>query len=210
MYKIKFGEHTLHILSDVCSFSFEKIGKNKAIIYNYTKSKKLDEILKNISNSPIKNHVVFHPDAEMVFEELSKRFTFIKAAGGLVLNEKKQILFILRNGKWDLPKGKIEAHETIELGAIREVEEECGIKVSKLEKLLDITYHTYTLDNKYILKANYWYIMFADSAQKLIPQIEENIERVEWVDIDKTEPILKESYESIRDLMIKYRTLNHS
>jgi len=205
MYKIKFGEHTLHILSDVCSFSFERIGKNKAIIYNYTKAKKLDDIVKDITNSSVKNHIIFHPDTEKVFTELSKKFSFIKAAGGLVINEKGQILFILRNGKWDLPKGKVEANETVELGAVREVEEECGIKVSKLEKLLDITYHTYTLDNKHILKANYWYIMYADSAQKLIPQAEENIERVEWLDIDKIESILQQSYESIRDLIFKFR-----
>jgi len=40
---------------------------------------------------------------------------------------KNEILFIFRNGKWDLPKGKAEAKETINQTAIREVEEETGI-----------------------------------------------------------------------------------
>jgi ADP-ribose pyrophosphatase YjhB (NUDIX family) len=208
MYNIKFGEHTLRILSDVCSFSFEEIGKNKAVIYNYTKPKKTIEILRDITSSPIKNHVIFHSDTDLVFSEVAKKFTQIQAGGGLVVNEKKQILFIFRNGKWDLPKGKIEANETSELGAIREVEEECGIKISRLDKLLDITYHTYMLDNKYILKSNYWYIMYADSSQILVPQSEENIEKVEWIDRDKVESLLSKSYESISDLIHKYLTQN--
>lgn len=208
MYNIKFGEHTLRIISDVCSFSFEEIGKNKAVIYNYTKPKKIGEILLDITSSPIKNHIIFHSDTDIVFSEVVKKFTQIQAGGGLVVNEKKQILFIFRNGKWDLPKGKIEANETSELGAIREVEEECGIKISRLDQLLDITYHTYMLDNKNILKSNYWYIMYADSSQNLIPQAEENIEKVEWIDRDKVESLLAKSYESIADLIHKYLTQN--
>ncbi len=204
MYNIKFGEHTLRIISDVCSFSFEEIGKNKAVIYNYTKPKKIGEILRDITGSPIKNHIIFHSDTDLVFSEVVKKFTQIQAGGGLVVNEKKQIFFIFRNGKWDLPKGKVEANETSELGAIREVEEECGIKISRLDQLLDITYHTYMLDNKNILKSNYWYIMYADSSQNLIPQAEENIEKVEWIDRDKVESLLAKSYESIADLMHKY------
>lgn len=204
MYNIKFGEHTLRIISDVCSFSFEEIGKNKAVIYNYTKPKKIGEILRDITGSPIKNHIIFHSDTDLVFSEVVKKFTQIQAGGGLVVNEKKQILFIFRNGKWDLPKGKVEANETSELGAIREVEEECGIKISRLDQLLDITYHTYMLDDKNILKSNYWYIMYADSSQNLVPQAEENIERVEWIDRDKVESLLAKSYESISDLIHKY------
>ena len=49
------------------------------------------------------------------------------AGGGKVYNPKNEILFIFRNGKWDLPKGKAEAKETINLTALREVEEETGI-----------------------------------------------------------------------------------
>lgn len=204
MYKIKFGEHTLRILSDVCSFSFEEIGKNKAVIYQYTKSKKLSAIVQEITFSSVKNHIIFHSDPELVFEELSNFFTCIKAGGGLVINEKGQILFIYRNGKWDLPKGKIEANEAVELGAVREVEEECGIKVSKIDQRIDITYHTYQQDGKTVLKSNYWYLMQADSAQNLKPQTEENIEKAEWVDRDKVAALLANSYESIVDIVHSY------
>jgi len=204
MYKIKFGEHTLRIMSDVCSFSFEEIGKNKAVIYNYTKSRKLESLIGQIIGSPIKNHILVHTDVDLVFNELAKNFTCIDAGGGLVINEKNQILFIFRNGKWDLPKGKIEFNETIELGAVREVEEECGIKVSRLEKKIAVTYHTYLLDTKRILKSNYWFLMHADSHQILQPQAEENIEKVEWKNISETKDLLENSYDTIAELISLY------
>ncbi len=37
----------------------------------------------------------------------------IKTAGGIVIKNEK-ILFIYKNGKWDLPKGKIDKGETID------------------------------------------------------------------------------------------------
>jgi mutator protein MutT len=204
MYKIKLGEHTLRILGDVCSFSFDDIGKKKAVIYQYTKPKKLQECIQEIRSSSIKNHIIFHENCDNVLNELKSFFHCLQAGGGLVINEKGQILFIYRNGKWDLPKGKIEPNETTELGAVREVEEECGIKVSKIEQLIDITYHTYQMAGKEILKSNFWYLMRADSSQILSPQIEENIEKAEWVDIDKVDTLLSNSYESIIDLIRKY------
>ena len=172
MYTIKFGENTLRILSDIGAFSFKKIGKNKAVVYNYTKARKLIDLIREVTYSTIKNHI---------------------------------ILFIFRNGKWDLPKGKIEANETNELGAVREVEEECGIKISKLKGKIDVTYHTYLLDNKHILKSNHWFLMHADSNQKLIPQAEENIEKVEWKKKDEIDRLLENSYDSIRELMELYK-----
>jgi 8-oxo-dGTP pyrophosphatase MutT (NUDIX family) len=205
MYTIKFGENTLRILSDIGAFSFKKIGKNKAVVYNYTKARKLIDLIREVTYSTVKNHIIFHSDTHLVFKELAKNFTCINAGGGLVINEQNQILFIFRNGKWDLPKGKIEANETTELGAVREVEEECGVKISKLKGKIDVTYHTYLLDNKHILKSNHWFLMHADSNQKLIPQAEENIEKVEWKRKDEIDRLLENSYDSIRELMELYK-----
>ena len=76
--------------------------------------------------------------------------TQIIAAGGLVTNPQGQILWIFRRGFWDLPKGKVEKMESIEEAALREVEEECGIKQLVLDKLIDKTYHIYKIKGKYI------------------------------------------------------------
>ena len=84
------------------------------------------------------------------FKEIKLRFKeqfkTIEAAGGLVKKGDKTLL-IYRLKKWDLPKGKLEKGETIPEGALREVEEECGIKVSLGQKICT-TRHTYSMKEK--------------------------------------------------------------
>ena len=58
-------------------------------------------------------------------KQFFRMFNNIKAAGGLVSRD-KELLFIHRLGKWDLPKGKLEKKESNKLAAVREVREECG------------------------------------------------------------------------------------
>ena len=75
------------------------------------------------------------------WESFCAGYKLIEAAGGLVYNDKNQILMIFRNGKWDLPKGKLEVGENIEQCAIREVEEECGVSGLTITQQLQKTYH---------------------------------------------------------------------
>src|SRR4249919_1544763 len=96
-----------------------------------------------------------------------KSRVIIKAGGGLVKNEKKEILFMFRRGKWDLPKGKLDPGESIEECAVREVVEETGLKKVELKHFLVTTYHTYTENGKHILKESHWYNMLSDSKQKM-------------------------------------------
>ena len=79
---------------------------------------------------------------------------FIQAGGGLVENELREVLFIFRRGKWDLPKGKLDRGETLEQCAIREVEEETGVRQLNLVRFLLITEHEYVERGKKILKGN--------------------------------------------------------
>ena len=125
----------------------------------------------------------------------------IEAAGGLVFNKDGDILMIFRNGKWDLPKGKLEIGESIEECAIREVEEECGIYgLDITEKLLE-TYHTYNMDGEEVLKKTYWYKMKTDYSAKLIPQIEEGITKVSWIDKNQIAEKMRSSYGNISDVL---------
>lgn len=128
----------------------------------------------------------------------------IEAAGGVVFNNKKQILMIFRNGNWDLPKGKLEANENIQECAIREVEEECGVFNLRIVSSLQNTYHTYQENGKSILKKTYWFIMTTSFNNKLTPQINEGITKVEWVNKQCIAKKLKKSYANISDLLIKY------
>lgn len=103
------------------------------------------------------------------------------AAGGWIQNEKSESLFILNRGKWTLPKGHVEKNELVEDAAIREVQEETGLAQVKINAPLAITYHTFEKKAKWRFKITHWYLMFANSDQKIMAQAEENIEDVQWM-----------------------------
>ena len=135
------------------------------------------------------------------WQDFCSKYIMIEASGGLVFNKDGDILMIFRNGKWDLPKGKLEIGESVEECAIREVEEECGIVgLDIIEKLLE-TYHTYNLKGEEILKRTYWYKMNTDFDGVLVPQIEEGITKVSWISKDKISEKLKNSYGNISDVL---------
>jgi len=126
-------------------------------------------------------------------------FCLVKAAGGLV-QRGADFLFIYRHNKWDLPKGKIELGETEQDAAIREVEEECGIRPALLHHLID-TFHTYFEAGKWILKRTYWYAMEYKGIEELAPQIEEGITKVEWIPAKQWNVVLENTYGSIQDVL---------
>ena len=114
-------------------------------------------------------------------------FRLIHAAGGKVLNEDQEVLFIYRRGKWDLAKGKVDKGETLEEAAVREVMEECGLVQLQLQDFLIATYHIYEIKNKWVLKTTFWYQMSATRHQALIPQLEEDITEMKWMAINSQE-----------------------
>lgn len=140
-------------------------------------------------------------DPKALFQLVKKKLTIIKAAGGLVENAKGGFLFIFRNGKWDLPKGKVEKGEKLKVTAVREVEEECGVKIEKRGARLCKTYHVYELGNKVILKRTNWYKMFVKGAPKLVPQVAEGITIATWVVAPDIEEKTKNTYPLILDVL---------
>jgi len=141
-----------------------------------------------------------HADLNELKKAFFKKFTLIQAAGGLIRNEKDETLLIFRRGKWDLPKGKLDDGETLEQCAVREVLEETGLKVKLVAPLL-ITYHTYHQGTSFILKESHWYTMKTNSHQPLVPQTEEDIEQVKWVDDPALSHYLPLAYPSIVDVL---------
>jgi ADP-ribose pyrophosphatase YjhB (NUDIX family) len=128
-------------------------------------------------------------------------FKILEAAGGVVRNEKNEILVIYRSGKWDLPKGKIDKNkETIKQAALREVQEETGLNTVTVKGKLMTTYHLYFRKEKMILKPTYWFEMFAESSNELIPEVKEDISLVSWVRKDEIPGILKNTYHSLEEL----------
>jgi len=146
-------------------------------------------------------------DCKAALKALAKSVIVVKAAGGLVKNTDKHHLFIYRNDKWDLPKGKLEEGEKKKEGAVREVEEECGIKINKAGKKILTTYHMYTLKNEVILKKTYWYDMNYKGQQQLKPQTEEGITEVRWADKDQIKELVTNTYPSIIEVLQKKKLL---
>ncbi|OKL41658.1 NUDIX hydrolase [Pontibacter flavimaris] len=135
-------------------------------------------------------------------EHLKDQFKIVKAAGGLVLKDGK-ILLIYRLGVWDLPKGKLEKKESVREGAMREVEEECNIKVEVVEKLPK-TWHSYAFKGKKILKKTSWFLMDCSDDNLMKPQAEEFIEEVRWMTPEEVEEVLPKAYTSIAFIIRHY------
>ncbi len=142
-----------------------------------------------------------------VFDRFKSHFKLVEAAGGIVKDEVGDVLVIYRNGKWDLPKGKLEKGEEINECAVREVEEETAVSVfSCSETNFDITYHVYFHKNTFVIKSTHWYIMKSKTnVQNLLPQSEEGIDKVEWKSTEEILILFEEaSYRSIYSLIQKY------
>ncbi len=107
----------------------------------------------------------------------------VVAAGGMVQNDFGEILIMFRRGVWDMPKGKLDAGESIEHCAVREVEEETGLRNLELGKFIHTTYHEYwdKWTKKNLLKETHWYVMRIYGNQTLVPQAEEDIQEIIWV-----------------------------
>jgi len=134
------------------------------------------------------------------WESFCANYVLIEAAGGLVYNDTNQLLMIFRNGKWDLPKGKLEVGENIEQCAIREVEEECGVSELLITQQLQETYHTYEINGQKILKRTYWFEMKTSFKGDLVPQTKERITEAVWVDKEDIAEKLENSFGNIAEL----------
>ena len=157
-------------------------------------------MLHELEQQKVKAGVFLNPDLEQLKNAFFRKFTLLRAAGGLVKNENNEVLFIFRKGKWDLPKGHLEKNEKPEKGALREVKEETGITKLKMLSPLVTTYHTYHEGTRFILKETKWFLMETSSKMPLIPQTEEGITEIKWVKQSGIKEYLELSYASIRDV----------
>ncbi|MBE7640400.1 NUDIX domain-containing protein [Salegentibacter sp. BLCTC] len=173
------------------------------------KKVRIKRIIKKINKGELLYVNLYHEKEEKLLKHLFKKLRVVTAAGGMVFNDKDEILFIYRKKRWDLPKGKTEKNETIEASAIREVEEETGVEGLKVTKFLQKTYHIFKRKGRFRLKVTYWYEMRTSYEGELRPETKEGIEKAKWKNLKKSQKALQKSYANIKLLFTdEYLTRN--
>ncbi|NNM15579.1 MAG: NUDIX domain-containing protein [Bacteroidia bacterium] len=202
MYKVFINNRPLYLLTKQKAGDSRITKDNSALFVN--KRTILNAINKlNDADGPAEFYLYCDSEKE-VSKQFKKDFKYIKAAGGIVENNKQELLLIYRNKYWDLPKGKLEKGERKKEGALREVIEECGLKSCQIVSKLPSSYHMYQTKNKWVLKKTFWYKMHSTQVE-LTPQLEEGIEIAGWY---SKEDALKKSdekmFESLKELLQFY------
>ncbi|PLW94453.1 MAG: hypothetical protein C0592_02765 [Marinilabiliales bacterium] len=147
-------------------------------------------------------YILCTADAEKLFIHFYMSMKIVTAAGGLVRNDANDLLLIFRRNHWDLPKGKIDSGETEEQTAIREVEEETGVRGLSIISRLPATFHVYTIGKEWILKETHWFSMMCSKPDNYKPQAEEGITEIRWIPENEIEDMIPQLYPSLRQLVI--------
>ena len=200
MYKVFINDKEVRFLNETASAPENS--------YELNRNLKPQDIVNSVytfKDQTIRIFISRHPDPLNNFEKFKTYFPIIQAAGGIVRHTDVNgaILLIHRLGKWDLPKGKIDAGESAEAAALREVQEECGIGDLKIVKQLSSTYHLYEHKGVTVMKETFWYLMLSSDNGALTPQQDEGITEVKWVALKDIYYLLPRTWTSIADLISK-------
>ncbi|MBC8753605.1 NUDIX domain-containing protein [Kordia sp. YSTF-M3] len=190
MYKVFINEKLI-ILSN-------EVQKNEISDTFLLKGVDFEWLIGKMTSGKLDKAILYHDDFNELLPLLYAKLPLVEAAGGLVKNSKGEVLFIFRNGKWDLPKGKTEKRENMEQTAIREVVEETGVKGLMITDFLMNTYHVFKRNGEYRLKLTHWYLMQTAYDGALFPEEAEGIMKVEWKDETAIKEALQNSYENIK------------
>ena len=193
MYKVFVGDKPI-ILTTVV--------EKETNFKNYLlKTVDMAKVVRRLNRTALGEARLIHKNPKKILKKFLKKLPNVIAGGGKVYNDKGEILFIYRNDKWDLPKGKAEKKETIEETSIREVEEETGVKGLKIIKPLDTTYHIFKRNGRYKIKITYWFEMKTSYDGNLQAQENEGITKVAWLDQKQSQDALENSYDNIKLLL---------
>ena len=185
--------------------SDKKSDLNKSVIIDIDLIKEIN-ILTLLKKNKILSLGIKSKNPKKVISKFKKKFPLITAAGGKVINDQSEILFIYRDKKWDLPKGKVEKNENVPQAALREVVEETGIENISLIRPIKKTFHIFKRGKKHYLKCTHWFEMKSNFEGKFTPQEKEGITKVEWINEENILSVLPKSYANIRLLFDHNKT----
>ena len=126
----------------------------------------------------------------------------VRAAGGVVVRDGAsgpEVLIVHRPkyDDWSIPKGKRDPGETDEQCAVREVEEETGVRGALGRELLPVKY----LDQRARLKVVRYWEMRVVGSRPFVPNAE--IDELRWVPLADADEHL--SYAHDREVMVNVR-----
>ena len=175
-----------------------------AVFVDEISSHAINSLLHEIRKPDFHAAVLFDEDFEKLEKAFFKHFKFIEAAGGIVQNEKRDILFIFRKGRWDLPKGKMEKGEEAVACAMREIEEETGVGNLTYKNAVTDTYHIYDEFGKHFLKLSHWFYFTTIGEHELKPQLEESITEIRWFKTSEIKKPVANTYPTIKDVLREF------
>jgi 8-oxo-dGTP diphosphatase len=119
----------------------------------------------------------------------------VEAAGGVVLGSRGRVALVHRPkyDDWSLPKGKLDPGESFEQAALREVEEETGLRARLVRELPSVQYR----DNKDRPKVVRYWLMEVEHDPGFAPNDE--VDELRWVPPDEALRLL--TYDRDRDVL---------
>jgi 8-oxo-dGTP pyrophosphatase MutT (NUDIX family) len=193
MYKVFFNQKPIFLTTEL-------VLQTDRTPVMFIKFSSPENIVKALKSKKTDCLYLYHQKEDKLWMHFLRHFPIIEAAGGLVRHQDGRFLFIYRNDKWDLPKGRIEKNEPIRIAAVREVEEETGVDGLEIVKPLIETFHVFNRNGKYKLKKTFWFEMKTASTVNLIPQLNEGIEQAVWVFEKEIPRKFENAYENIKQV----------
>ena len=119
------------------------------------------------------------------------------SAGGIVFKKEGHTWRVLmvknRKGSWTFPKGRVEEGETLEETALREVEEETGVRASVIKYAGSVSYIYHKDEGTEVDKKVHFFIMRYESGVPR-PDGVENV-AVRWIDLHRVKDYM--AYENL-------------
>ena len=193
MYKVFFNQKPIFLTTELVL----QTDRTPVLFIKFSSPENIVKALKSKKTDCL---YLYHQKEDKLWMHFLRHFPIVEAAGGLVRHQDGRFLFIYRNDKWDLPKGRIEKNEPIRIAAVREVEEETGVDGLEIVKPLIETFHVFNRNGKYKLKKTFWFEMKTTSIVTLTPQLNEGIEQAIWVFEKEIPHKFENAYENIKQV----------
>ncbi len=118
----------------------------------------------------------------------------VTSAGGVILDSEGRVLMLHRKqeGTWVLPKGRVEPGESLRQTALREVEEETGLKDVKVVKEIGLVRYMFFWrpDNVNYRKTVHYFIMRLNGSAADSIKLEEDFSEHAWRPVDEAAKLL--------------------